>query len=195
MPDPATLPEQIVRLSELPARKPHRFALEPAPEACAAVAETLGIREVRKLRFAGALAPDGNRDWRLRAELGATVVQDCVVTLEPVTTRIDEEVTRAYHADFVPPEGPEAEMPEDETAEPLPAALDLAQVMVEALALAVPPYPRAPGAETGEAVFTEPGRTPLRDADMQPFAGLAGLRDALDAGTDDDPEDPPGEAD
>ena len=181
MPDRATLPEQIVRLSELPARKPHRFALEPAPVACAAVAEALGIRGVRKRR--------------LREELGATVVQDCVVTLEPVTTRIDEEVTRAYRADFAPPEGPEVEMPEDESAEPLPAALDLAQVMIEALALALPPYPRAPGAETGEAVFTEPGKTPLRDADLHPFAGLAGLRDALDAGPADDPDDPPGEAD
>jgi uncharacterized metal-binding protein YceD (DUF177 family) len=195
MPDPATLPEQIVQLSELPARKPHRFALEPAPEACAAVAEALGIRGVRKLRFAGTLHPDGGRDWRLRADLGATVVQDCVVTLEPVTTRIEEEATRAYRADFAPPEGPEVEMPEDETAEPLPAALDLAQVMIEALALALPPYPRAPGAETGEAVFTEPGKTPLRDADLRPFAGLAGLRDALDARPDDDPDDPPGEAD
>jgi uncharacterized metal-binding protein YceD (DUF177 family) len=86
-------------------------------------------------------------------------------------------------------------MPEDETAEPLPATLDLGQVMIEALALTLPPYPRTPGAETGEAVFTEPGKTPLRAADLHPFAGLAGLRDALDAGPADDPDDPPGESD
>ncbi|HKL70469.1 DUF177 domain-containing protein [Salibaculum sp.] len=195
MPDPATLPEQIIRLSELPARKPHRFALDIDPAACAAVAAALGIRGVRKLRFAGALYPKGGRDWLLQAELGATVMQDCVVTLDPVTTRIDEELTRAYLADLDPPEGTEVEIPEDESAEPLPAALDLGQVMIEALALALPPYPRAAGAETGEAVFTEPGKAPLRDADLRPFAGLAGLRDALDAGRDSDPDDPPGDAD
>ena len=41
--------------------------------------------------------------------------------------------------------------------EPLPQALDLGEVMVEALALALPPYPRAPGVELGEVVATEPG--------------------------------------
>jgi uncharacterized metal-binding protein YceD (DUF177 family) len=189
MPDAATLPHQIIRPAELSARKAHRFTLEPGDEACAAVAEVLELRGLRKLRFSGTLQPRGGRDWHLKAELGATVVQDCVVTLAPVTTRIDEPVERVYLADFDPPEGTEVEMmPDDDRAEPLPAALDLGQVMIEALALALPPYPRAAQAETGEAVFTEPGKAPLRDDDLRPFAGLAGLRDAL-AAEDDSTDD------
>ena len=128
---------------------------------------------------AGRLWPEGD-DWRLEAELGATVVQPCVVTLAPVTTRIDRPVTRRYLAHMPAPGPGETEMPEDETAEPLPGAVDLDAVMIEALALALPDYPRAAGAELGEAVYTEPGKTPLTDEAARPFAGL---RDKL-AGTD-----------
>ena len=67
--------------------------------------------------------------------LGATVTQACVVTLAPVITRIEETVTRRYLADMPEPEGEEVEMPEDDSAEPLPVIIDPGAVMIEALAL------------------------------------------------------------
>jgi uncharacterized metal-binding protein YceD (DUF177 family) len=161
------------------------FRLEPDAGTCREMAATLGIEGLRKVRFEGELRPDGPTDWRLEARLGATVVQPCVVTLAPVTTRIDRDEIRRYLADFVEPEADEAEMPEDDTAEPLPARLDLGQVMIEALALALPDYPRADGAELGEAVYAPPGVAPMRDEDAKPLAGLAALRDRL-RGEDDD---------
>ena len=76
-------------------------------------------------------------------------------------------------------------MPEDESIEQLGSHIDPWAVMVEALALAVPDYPRADDAPAlGEFVVTEPGKTPMREQDTKPFAGLAGLRDKLD-GEDD----------
>ena len=66
-------------------------------------------------------------------------------------------------------------MPEDDTIEPLPAIIDVGQVMVESLALALPLYPRAPDAELGEVQVTEAGKTALRDEDLRPFANLAEL--------------------
>ena len=107
------------------------------------------------------------------------MVQDCVVTLEPVVTRIDEEVVRRYLAEAPPPGPGEVEMPEDDTVEALPASVDLVEVMLEALALALPPYPRAPGAELGPVLASEPGAEPLTDEAARPFAGL---RDALKRG-------------
>jgi hypothetical protein len=47
------------------------------------------------------------------------------VTLASVTTRIDTGVARRYLADWQEPTGEEAEMPEDDTTEALPARLDL----------------------------------------------------------------------
>ena len=172
----------ILRLADLSARKTTRLLFEPESEARAAMAEELGLSELRKLRLEGTLTPMGKSDWRLTAHLGATVVQPCVVTLEPVVTRIEEPLERQYVSDYQDPEGAEVEMPEDDTTEPLPAAIDLAALAAEALALAVPAYPRADGAEAPEAVFAPPGVTPLRDADLNPFAGLAGLKDKLAKG-------------
>ena len=126
-----------LRLADLPARKPTRFKLQPDAAACTRIAEALGIDAVRKTRFAGELRPLGKRDWRLEARLEATVVQPCVATLDPVTTRIEEDVTRNYLADMAEPAAEETEMPEDDSAEPLPAVVDLGVVMTEALALAL----------------------------------------------------------
>ena len=155
------------------------FALEPDAPSRAAIASELGIVGLKKLRFTGTLAPSGRRDVTLEADLGATVVQECVVTGAPVTTRIEEEVTRRYLSDWIEPEGDEVEMPEDDSAEPLPAVIDVEAVMAEALALALPLFPRAEGVEPVEVSVAEPGQEPMTDEDAKPFAGLRALRDDL----------------
>jgi uncharacterized metal-binding protein YceD (DUF177 family) len=168
-------------------RAAHTFEIAPDADARAALAARLGIDAVRKLRFAGTLTPEGKRDWRLSARLGATVVQPCVATLAPVTTRIDTDITRRYLADWQEPEGDEAEMPEDDTTEALPDRLDLSAVMFEALALALPDYPRADNADPGDRQFAAPGVAPMTDDDAKPLAGLAALRDRMrddDEGSD-----------
>ncbi len=169
-----------LRIADLADRRATPFELRPEAPQREAIAQELGLLGLRKLSLAGDIRPEGKRDWRLEARLGATVVQSCSVTLEPVTTRIDEPVLRRYVAALEMPEGDtETEMPEDDTMEPLPAAVDLEQVLIEALSLSLPPFPRAEGASLGEAVYTEPGKTPMRDEDAKPFAGLAALRDKL----------------
>ncbi|SDE17343.1 YceD family protein [Limimaricola pyoseonensis] len=182
MPENTPLPRRMIRLAELPERRATEIELVPSADERAAVARDLDIPGVRKLRFLARLIPEGRDGWRLEGEIGATVVQDCVATLEPVVTRIDETVTRRYLADWREPEGVEVEMPEDDTLEPLPAALDLAQVMIEALALALPDYPRADGAAPADASAIPPGAAPIRDEEVKPFAGLAALRDKLGGG-------------
>lgn len=150
--------------------------LEPGPEARAALAGELGILGIRKLRLLGELAPLGATDWRFEGELGATVVQECVVTLDPVTTRLDVPVVRTYLADMpAPAPGAEIEMPEDDSAEPLPEVLNPARIMVEALALALPEYPRADGAEMDPAGRDQAAAEAPDGEGAHPFAGLAAL--------------------
>ncbi|PVA08113.1 YceD family protein [Thalassorhabdomicrobium marinisediminis] len=176
------LPRHRVRFADLPNRKRTGFDLQPDAQARAALAQELGVPGLRKFRFEGVLSPMGKSDWRLEGTLGATVEQACVVTLEPVNTRIDETVARTFMADFEYPAAEEVELTEDDTADPLPATLDLYDVALEALALALPAYPRKEGVETGtdgRAMFTEPGKTPMTDEEARPFAGLQALRDSL----------------
>ena len=143
----------------------------------------LGLSEVKKLRLTGILKPRGQRDWVFDGHLGATIVQPCVVTLTPVTTRIEEDVARHYVESWVEPEEGEAEMPEDDTLEPLPDVIDLLALASEALALAIPDYPRAEGVELGEAFFVEPGVEAMSDEAAKPFAGLAALKEKLSKGS------------
>jgi uncharacterized metal-binding protein YceD (DUF177 family) len=181
------LPHLVVKLAEISGRSEYTFDLTPDAPARAALAQDMGLRSLRKLRFEGHLVPQGRSDWRLEATLGATVVQDCVVSFEPVMTRIDEKVLRRYVAkiEALPPG--EIEMPEDDTVDPLPVSLDIAEVMAEALSLALPPFPRAPGASLGEIVVTQAGAKPMTQEDARPFAGLDALKKALEK------KDDPGE--
>lgn len=168
-----------LRVADLAQNRPVPFELVPDATALAALAQELDLLGLRKVRLAGTLRARGKRDWALDGTLGATVVQPCVVTLDPVTTRIETPVERLFLANYTEPDGTEVEMHEDERTEPLGPDIDLARILAEALALALPLYPRKDEATLGEAVFAAPGIAPMRDEDARPFAGLAGLRDSL----------------
>jgi len=169
-----------LRLNELSVRHPTAFGLAPDAQARDRIASDLGLLDLRKLSFSGTITAEGAHDWRLEATLGASVVQSCVVTLAPVTTRIDTVVTRRFLADMPDPDpAEEIEMPEDVSAEPLTDPIDLERVMIEALALSLPDYPRADGATLGTAVYAAPGVAPLREEETRPFASLADLKARL----------------
>ena len=179
-PDTPDLLDRPLRLAEL-GNRIFDFDLTPDADRLAALTDDLELLSLKKVRFVGTLRPEGPRDWRLDATLGATVVQPCRVTLKPVTTRIDEEVTRRYLARWEEPAKDEVEMPDD-SVEPLPETLVLGAVLAEALALALPAFPRAEDADEVALSVTEPGKTAMTEAEAKPFAGLASLRDKLEKG-------------
>lgn len=169
---------RVIEIQRLRGVEDFAFDLSPTPEEAAALARLMEARAVRKLRFRGRLFHAPESAWRLEGELGATVVQTCVVTLEPVTTRIDAPVRRLFSPHAAPATEIDFEAEEEDEAEPLGPSIDLGLVAIEALALALPAYPRLDGAELGPlARSAPPGVAPLADADLQPFAALAALRD------------------
>lgn len=181
MPDtPPPLTSATLRLGDLPNRRSSAFAFVPEAALIERALSELDLLGLRKARLTGTLTPTGRADWRLEAQLGATVVQPCAVTLKPVTTRLEEPVARRYLADFTAPEGGETEMPEDDSTEALPAVLDLAALFYEALALALPDYPRAGDAAFDGLQTAAPGVAPMSDEDARPFTVLSGLRDKLE---------------
>lgn len=171
-PLPWSLP---MRPAELASRKPTHFDITPDAGTRRAIAAWSGIDALNRLRLKGTLTPKGRADWTLEAKFDAEVVQSCVVTLEPVKTRLQETVLRRYIADMPLPEADEIEIPEDDSAEPLPDVIDPAQVALEVLELALPLYPRADGAALGESLAAEPGTEPMTDEAAKPFANLRAL--------------------
>lgn len=181
MPDTARKNE-VYRVAALSPQRPYRFALTPGPEDLRAIASELGLFGLRKLRFEGTLTAEGRADWRLEAHLGATVTQPCVVSLAPVTTRLEEDVIRRFLHEWPPSEerGEEVQMPDDETIDPLGEEIDLRTVMLESLTLALPPYPRAEGVEPGRTQAIPPGAAPIEDEETKPFSALADLKRKLE---------------
>jgi uncharacterized metal-binding protein YceD (DUF177 family) len=167
---------RVLDLREL--RDVESFEFEAAPTAteAAALARLLGASAVRKMRFAGRLTPAERGGWQLEGRLGATVVQPCVVTLEPVTTRIDQPVRRTWLPEAGRPAVAEVVLDADvdDEPEPLGERIDLGLVATEALALAMPAYPRKPGAALVSPADADDGERP------RPFAALAALRGKLD---------------
>jgi hypothetical protein len=174
---------RVIAVSQLRGLREMPFDLAPTPDEAAAVARLMGLRGLRKMRFHGHLAPGPAGAWLLAAELGATVTQTCVVSLEPVVSRIDIPVTRRFVPDLAT-ESPEVTVAtlEDEAEEidPLGDRIDLGRVALEALALALPAYPRKPGAVLGALAVGPPGATEPVEAEIRPFAALAALRGKAD---------------
>ncbi len=166
------LPERL-RVSHLSPSRPNSFDLTPDADARRAIAADLDLLDLPKLRFEGAIRASGTDAWALKGQLTATVVQACVVTLAPVETTLTEDVSLLFSPHVVAPDEEEVEMG-DETVEPLGQWIQLGDIAIEALALALPTHPRAPGAELPEDAQDDTGE----DEPRRPFAGLADLMKA-----------------
>ena len=177
---PGISPPWRVAPRRLNRRAENMFDIRPDAATRGELASFLGLSSLRKLRLAGALTAEGDENWRLEAMLGATVVQPCVVSTIPVTTRIDIPVRRLYRRDMPQPApGEETAFDGDDESEPLENVIDLMALLSESLALAIPDYPRAPDVQLPEAVVSPPDQDADEDAFAKPFASLAKLRDKL----------------
>lgn len=169
----------LIESSEVESGSPLNVSLRPDDEARASIAGYLDIRGVSKLRFTADFERQMDGSIAMTGTLGATVTQTCVVTLGPVRTRIDEPVERLF-VRAVPDTDEEHQMAEDEDEiEILRPTIDVGAIMVEELALALPPFPRASDAKLDQSAFAEPGVKPLSDDDVKPFAALAELRQKM----------------
>lgn len=179
--EPAALPfAHALAVATLAETGGMTFDLDLDAEERAGLARYLGLLSVEAVTFRGTLRPAGE-GYALDAHLDAQVMQACVVTLEPVPERVVTRVERLWLPGIEAPEEVEIELDEDadRLPEPLGYEIDLAEPLVEALALGLAPFPRAPGAEHGTRVYAPPGAEPLTDAAARPFAGLAGLRERM----------------
>lgn len=115
------------------------------PEEREALARRFGLlalgrleAEIRLQRLSGAMV-------RLNGRLGADVVQACVISLEPVASAVDQEFTVLY-GQAGNGKSVMVDLETDE-AEPFDGdAIDIGEAVAQHLALALDPYPRAPGA-------------------------------------------------
>lgn len=165
----------ILDLRRLSHRRPSPVEWRAGEGELTALAARLDLLSAASVVMRGEIRPEGAQDFLLEARLSAHVAQACVATLTPVAAVVETVVLRRYLAGLSLPEGGEHEMPEDDTIEPLPDRIDLAEIAAEALSLALPDYPRAtpPATEEPAAAPAVSGDGVAETRPNRPFARLA----------------------
>ena len=151
---------------------PVRETIEATAAEREVLARRFGLVALTRLGAEVTLAPTTAGQVRLDGRLTAHVAQSCVVTLEPVEADIDENFT-LYYAEAGTPAGPSVDLPMDDEAWPEPiedGRIDVGEAVAQQLALALDPYPRAPGASLDPAYRADDAAPPKAP---NPFAALA----------------------
>jgi len=162
-----------VLVAEVPDTGRH-VELVPDEATRQAIAQEAGLVALPRLAATFDLTRRGADGLRVEGRVTATVVQNCVVTLEPIESEVDE----AVELFFRPEPAPQSEAGEEATFHPVDGeepleplvngTVDLGTIATEFLNLGIDPYPRKEG-----AVFDAP---PAGDPASHPFAALAALK-------------------
>ena len=174
--------QRFYKAFDLPTKTARPLAIEANEAECAAIAESLSLVELKSLTIKAELIPAGEGVWRAAGTLSATVVQSCVVTLKPVTAKVEEPFDRMFsrHAEEDTAIDIDIEYDQDDPPEPLGEGVDIGAIAVETLSLGLDLYPRAPGASFQTICTAPPGVEPLSPEATKPFAGLASLKKAME---------------
>ena len=166
---------RLFKMRHLPAVGGHGFALEATPEECRAVARRLDLVTLAEFAFEGRIEKGPRTGiFIVRGNVEAAFTQRCVVTLEPVPARIDVAVERYFVIDGTTDAAEVVVSPDDEEPEPIEGdLLDLGEIAVEELSLAIDPYPHAADAPAVLRSYNDAADAAARSA----FAALAALRD------------------
>ena len=166
---PASPPlERIYNLGRL-ARAGDEVNIAAKPDELLRIAQWAEVRSLNALTARVSLQKLSPERFDYEAEMRAEVTQDCVVTLEPVHSLIERKVRRELHyaeAELLAGEI-SVDAGADDVREEIPTLhYDLAAPLLEELALAIDPYPRAHG-----VTFSPPS-----DEDGEPESPFAVLK-------------------
>src|SRR4051794_40289795 len=140
------------------------------------LAEALGILGLSRLLVRYRLSAIAGDAYRLAGDISADVEQACIVSLEPVTGRIDTEFGTEFHPMAGEPEsGAELSVLDAIEIEPLEnGIIPVGRIVYETLSSSLDPYPRRK-----DATFSWQDPRAEQGEKASPFAALAALKDKL----------------
>lgn len=139
-----------------------------------ALARRFGLLSLDRLTATLELRRQAGDVIGLTGHLVGDVVQSCVVSLAPVPAHIETDFEASFSAGKT--QLPEIEVDPLGRDEPDPlidGQIDLGETIAQQLAIALDPYPRAPGAALHPGDFAE---TEEQTGKKRPFAALAALK-------------------
>lgn len=168
-----TRPFDIVSLPE----GGRAIEIAPSDDERAAIAARLGLLGLAAFSVKGRLDPlRRGHSAVFGGRLTATVTQECIVSGDPVEALIGEELSVRLLTEDEAEARTELDIEADEDDIEVADAgiVDLGDICVQYLALALDPYPRAPGA--ADIVLPQEGANDESPAE-NPFAVLKKLKD------------------
>ena len=174
---PVSRPFTVARL---PLSRPESFEIRLSEAEATSLADWLSARSVRKFRCTGDINSDGKDGFVVSMQIGVTVTQSCVVTGDPVRTRLDLLIERKFAAAHSQlPREMEIPAEEEDMPDDLGAIIDVGEIVAESILMALPDYPRSEAAGAVAALISdEPGAEDTENL-PNPFAGLAALHQKL----------------
>lgn len=172
------------KLSELGAKEVIR-ELSAGTEERRALAERFELLSLDHLQGTLRLKKvKAGRGLHLSGTIKAGVVQQCVVSLEPIETEIEEEVFQDFDLlsedELEVPQGGSAdELAFDpvEDREPLNGnMIDLGEFLAQQMAVSLPPYPRKPGVELEQNQWGSAEVEAEAEDKASPFSKLKDLK-------------------
>ena len=153
-------------------RGPAALSIAASAAECAAVATRLGLSAIHAIQAKLMIRRSQGRIF-VQGTIVAEIEQVCVVSLEPFHTSAGADIDEVFLITD-DPGSPEIDLdPNDTMAEPLTGeTLDLGELIVQNLSLAIDPHPRAEGATLTDLDYDD-GQFGAPD---NPFAALAKLR-------------------
>ena len=146
-----------------------------------ALAERFGLVQLSALeaKLDLIVSAGGNR-VRLKGAVSADVTQNCVVSLEPVETRIETRIDRLYAREASDVDEGDVVVTVDAEDPPEPlieGVIDVGEAITEQLALELPPFPRAPGVSFAGFTSEESSESGKSGGPFAALKELLGRRD------------------
>lgn len=179
------------------------YTIKASEDERAQVAQRLGLQKIDALSAVLDVATTSKGTIKVTGQVTADVVQTCVVSLGPVPAKVADNVSATFvtedraEADKLKKERErerakaktrapkKSELEEEEVVtlggdDPPEVAqggrIDLGEVAVVHLALALAPYPRAPGVAFDAEAWTAAPEKDEKSSSIRPFAALAKLK-------------------
>lgn len=130
-------------------RSAETHAIEASEDERRALAKRLGLVSLERLYATAYLSRNADGLVRLKASFEAGYLQSCVVTLQPVHQELDEKFELFFKegADLNDSKALEVTIEDELWPEPFKeGSVDIGEAVSQQLALALDPYPKAPGA-------------------------------------------------
>lgn len=163
---------RVVRVESVP-RDGQKVTIEANAGEREALAAFLKVPSIESLKASFALTRSGSRGLKVSGSVHGELTQNCVVSLEPFSASVDEEVDVRFapEADIGGARAAQAEpgsfsMTDEDGPDPIvDGKIDLGAVATEFFALGLDPYPRKPG-----IAFESPLES---EVSVSPFSALA----------------------